>query len=539
MSGAINALELGLERGEFLISLEYCLPPRGEPLDTLEAMCDYVRSDDRIHAIALTDRVTSETDYDPIEQAVRVMERSGKVPLVHLSGKDQTPESMRRRLEVCRRLGLRNVLPITGDMPRQAPEDSGAPAPTKRGTDDAAEIWYVDSVQSLVLARQVDEHFLLAAATSSFKYTEPQLMGQYGKMVKKLRWGARLIFNQVGYDLRKTQELMLYARHAGLALHAIAALYWLTPGFARFAHAGNVPGVIITADLCERIAQICKQPDRGKQARTDMMAVHILLCKQFGYRGVHIGGLRNPQSVQRILDHAARLEAEGLDLDALWERWCGHMRFDDGREVRCGPPEGFYLFEADERGLNRQDRPAPGEPVEAGLKYRLLQRIHDVLFERALGPGRTGERLVRALAAIPGLPQIGYVLERAIKGLLVGCRGCGSCSLPETEYVCVEGECAKRLLNGPCGGSRLDGSCEVYPDRTCAWVEIYRRAKAHGDLAVLQDGRLLVKDPALRGSCSWINLALGRDHHAGERGNANRPDAEPDRRRRPRASAGA
>ncbi|MBT4483659.1 MAG: hypothetical protein HOC71_08280, partial [Candidatus Latescibacteria bacterium] len=41
--------------------------------------------------------------------------------------------------------------------------------------------------------------------------------------------------------------------------------------------------------------------------------------------------------------------------------------------------------------------------------------------------------------------------------------------------------CAKRLLNGPCGGSREE-RCEVNPDRDCAWQLIYKRLKDIGQL---------------------------------------------------------
>ncbi len=518
MSTIRNALKEGLDRDEFVITAEYCLPPRGESLATLEALADYVRDDDRVHAIALTDRVTSETDYDPIEPATRVMERSAKVPMVHLSGKGHTPDSMRERLKRCRQLGLQNVLPITGDMPR-APETSagGAPEPSQAGHAKAEpETSYVDSVQALALARQVDEELFLAAATSTFKYTEAQAIGQYMKMHRKLRHGARVIFNQVGYDLRKTEELVLYSQRIDHAIDAIAALYWLTPGFARFANAEHVPGVIISTDLCDRIAEVCKQPDGGRQARTDMMAAHILLCKAFGYRGVHVGGLKKADTFKRILDHVTQLDREGLDLDALWQRWCGHLRFESGRPVQCGPPDGFYLFAEDERGLNGCECTVLTEEVGPGLKYRMLRKVHDIVFDRGLRPGGLGERLLRALAVLPTFPEIGYGLERIIKSPLVGCQGCGSCSLPETEYVCVEGNCAKKLLNGPCGGSGLQGQCEVRPERECAWIEVYRRAKQEGHLTALEDGHLLAKDRRLQGSCSWINLALGLDHHGEE-----------------------
>ncbi|MFA6240642.1 MAG: methylenetetrahydrofolate reductase C-terminal domain-containing protein [Candidatus Hydrogenedentales bacterium] len=61
------------------------------------------------------------------------------------------------------------------------------------------------------------------------------------------------------------------------------------------------------------------------------------------------------------------------------------------------------------------------------------------------------------------------------------CAGCGSCRLGEFAGICPLTRCAKRLLNGPCGGSR-DGKCEVREDLECGWQLIYDRAKALGIL---------------------------------------------------------
>jgi len=65
------------------------------------------------------------------------------------------------------------------------------------------------------------------------------------------------------------------------------------------------------------------------------------------------------------------------------------------------------------------------------------------------------------------------------------CLGCGSCVLSDFGGICPITRCAKRLLNGPCGGS-TEESCEVDPDRPCAWQLIYRRLKAIGQLDNLE-----------------------------------------------------
>mgnify|MGYP005837449397 CR=1 FL=1 len=502
----VNAFADGMDRGEFVVTLEYCLPPCGESLKALHAIADYAAGRPDVHAVALTDRVTSEGDYDPTAVAGEVMQRSGKTPLVHLSGKDRTPADLEERLRRCLDQGLENVLIVTGDMPR--PERPGQVIEPANG--------FLDSVQGVHVAGRLDPRLRIAAGISTFKYTEPEAMNQYIKMHKKIAHGARVIFNQVGYDLRKTQELTWYLRHSGESVPAIAALYWLAPGFARFALAGNVPGVLFTEDFCRRIEEICKEPDKGEGRRTDMMAIHIVLCRRFGYRGVHLGGLKKPESIDRVLRRAAELDTPENDVATLWSRWRDHLRFADGRFAELGPPEGFYVFAPDAQGLNTcEPVPQDGE-CYSSARYALLRAIHGVFFDRGLRPGGLGERLVRGLSRIPLVKSLGYVAERAAKIPLVGCQGCGSCSLPDTEYVCIEGKCAKHLTNGPCGGQH-DGHCEAYPERECAWVEIYRRAKSAGNLAILREHYVLPKDRRLKGTCSWINLCLGLDHHGAER----------------------
>jgi ferredoxin len=66
------------------------------------------------------------------------------------------------------------------------------------------------------------------------------------------------------------------------------------------------------------------------------------------------------------------------------------------------------------------------------------------------------------------------------------CRGCGDCLLSHTGGICPISRCAKRLLNGPCGGSR-NGACEVGEDVPCAWALIYYRLKKQNMLERLDE----------------------------------------------------
>ena len=67
-------------------------------------------------------------------------------------------------------------------------------------------------------------------------------------------------------------------------------------------------------------------------------------------------------------------------------------------------------------------------------------------------------------------------IEHAVKGRVFGCQMCGQCVLHSTGLSCPM-TCPKTLRNGPCGGVRADGSCEVVPEMRCVWVKGYERSR--------------------------------------------------------------
>ena len=47
--------------------------------------------------------------------------------------------------------------------------------------------------------------------------------------------------------------------------------------------------------------------------------------------------------------------------------------------------------------------------------------------------------------------------------------------------MCSMGKCIKETRNGPCGGSRVDGTCEVNVDMQCVWNSSYNDLSAAGE----------------------------------------------------------
>ena len=68
------------------------------------------------------------------------------------------------------------------------------------------------------------------------------------------------------------------------------------------------------------------------------------------------------------------------------------------------------------------------------------------------------------------------ILEDLFKVPVFKCQRCGECLLSKTAFTCSQ-RCPKRSRNGPCGGTREGGYCEVYPERRCVWYLIHKRSK--------------------------------------------------------------
>jgi len=106
--------------------------------------------------------------------------------------------------------------------------------------------------------------------------------------------------------------------------------------------------------------------------------------------------------------------------------------------------------------------------------------------------------------------KIVRVPEEVIKGLLFNCQDCGQCVLHYTGMTCPM-NCPKKLRNGPCGGVRAGGYCEVIPTMRCVWTQAWERSRQSPEYA---HEILLIQPPVdhrLQGSSAWANMVKGVD----------------------------
>ncbi|MBI4771543.1 MAG: methylenetetrahydrofolate reductase C-terminal domain-containing protein [Chloroflexi bacterium] len=121
--------------------------------------------------------------------------------------------------------------------------------------------------------------------------------------------------------------------------------------------------------------------------------------------------------------------------------------------------------------------------------------LHAQRFRRWLKPGGRVE-------------QVFILGEVVTKGAIFDCRMCGQCVLHSTGMTCPM-TCPKNLRNGPCGGVRPNGHCEVTPDMPCVWMQAWERSR---EMPVYGRDILKILPPvnrSLQGASAWINDFTG------------------------------
>jgi hypothetical protein len=133
----------------------------------------------------------------------------------------------------------------------------------------------------------------------------------------------------------------------------------------------------------------------------------------------------------------------------------------------------------------------------------LIEKGHEVDAIMSLACGIGVQAMADLFDPIPVYPGVNTsaLTIREEAGLWAGrCAACGDCVLGETFGLCPIARCAKSLLNGPCGGTRGNGKCEVSEDIDCIWNLIVERADERGQLESLVE---------VKKSKSWSNSTHG------------------------------
>jgi methylenetetrahydrofolate reductase (NADPH) len=489
-----------LDPDKFVITLE--LVPgresRGRQIDTVLRMAADAYGDGRICAVSITDNPGGNPSLSPDGLSNEIF-RFGMDVIVHFTCRDSNRIGMESRAWQLDRMGMKNLLALTGDYSGKGFGGQGKP------------VFDLDSVNLIcainLMSRKLEERgdpegFLIGCAVSPFKSTEAETFTQYAKLCRKAAAGAHFTITQLGYDARKFQELMQVQRDFGIQIPTLASVYHLTPGAAQIMNSGKIPGVVVTDKLLQQVKEEWRDKQAGRKAAIERSAKLIAVVKGLGYRGVHISGIHQSfETVARILDRSVEIENR-------WEEFLPEFDF---------PQEnGFYAYKKDPKtGLSTDEPNAfrSSTSMMERMGYKWFKHTHDFLFAFDSPPAR----MLGMVAAQMDKRRAGHLLMRVVedsaKTVLLGCRRCGDCAIQHVAFLCPESQCPKHIRNGPCGGSR-DGRCEVRPERYCVWYRAYKRLAAAGETRELAFGCVPPRMWELNRTSSWLNFHMRRDHQS-------------------------
>ncbi len=477
---AANAIREALHNGRFFWTIEF-IPSRDKVLrDELHKLGGIagVLADDRLLAgFSVTDRVVSERDPDPVAAASHLCAVTRKQPLVHFSGKGRELPHLHDFISRLHENGLKNALILTGDRLKQEPNDQRAR--------------YLESVPAIHAAKHAYPDLFVAAALNPFKYREEDAMAQYLKLGKKVGAGADFIITQIGFDMHKYEEALLWVDTRDYRLPLVANVMPLSAQRARYIRLHQLAGVTVTDSFLALLEEEERGlADKGASRVLRRLALQILGMRYYGYAGVQLTGLHSVEKVlalQAMVRDLSELCSDRLTWNKAWEE---SLTFAEGGRANPAPAHNpWYFMSPRPRHTSARER----------FKYKVMDRVHSFLFDRGLGARVLGPPL-RPVKRHSAIDRVLERIERGIKAPIFGCETCGMCRLAATQYVCPE-TCPKGLANGACGGT-TENLCE-FRDRECVHSVKYRIAKDAGVLHELETWLIPAVPADFRYSCSW------------------------------------
>ncbi len=491
---------------QFVISVEL-VPTRGmmrKDFEELIAFTEAALEYGKIDALSLTDNPGGNPRLAPDVLGLDILYR-GMSPLVHLTCKDHNRNGLESRAFQLNRMGIENVLALTGDYPVDGYHGVAKPS------------FDLDSVSLVRMLTDMNHglqaptprpgkfitleptNFYIGASVSPFKQQRAELLGQYFKLEKKVKNGTDFIITQLGYDMRKFDELLRYMRLQQIDVPVLGNVYVLHRFVSKIMNQNQVPGCVVTDELLSYVNKHGASADKGKAAFIELAARQVAIMKGLGFRGAHIGGFGlSFEDKRKVIDTA----------ESIGDSWR-----DCVDELFYPQAEEYFFFERDPQTGLSTDTPTTNIRKKADgprIEFELMKFVHDRFFE----PGSAGFRLARGVCSCidrneTATKAFGSV-EKAVKYVMNNCEACGDCSLAEMAFLCPESGCPKGLRNGPCGGS-FQGICEL-EDRKCFWTRVVKRWDKEDKLDKIKKPEPVYRNEALRDSSSWLNYYLGRDH---------------------------
>ena len=340
--------------------------------------------------VSITDNAGGNPQLSPMALGKPIL-YAGKEVLIHLSCKDFNRNGLESAAWELASEGFHNILALSGDYPAAGYHGRGKP------------VFDIDSIGLLTMLDEMNRglsrpklgrtgeaqaaatNFFDGAVATNFKKHENEVVPQLLKLEKKIECGARFIIAQIGYDARKSHEMLCYMqrrpRIAAANVPLIGNVFLLTAAVARFFRKRTIPGVVISDslfDVCERHAT---GADRGAALFRELAAKQLAIFRGLGFAGGYLGGVHKMEDVDAILD------VEGTFAPDDWKQFAPELQYPVqgefyyyAQDAQTGLADPSRLEASYEASLNKRK---PTRNVT--LSYRFSKLVHDAVFN----PGTT------------------------------------------------------------------------------------------------------------------------------------------------------
>jgi methylenetetrahydrofolate reductase (NADPH) len=457
----------------------------GQEYSALKRCYDEALKDGRVRTFFISDRPANPQSFSSLTLAEDIL-ASGGEPIVSLALSFNDRNTAIDKLQNYYLSGVRQFLIVSGDYPGRLGNSLEEP------------VFDIDSVQLLMLLAGIPETKDIAkgCVVSPFKTFESEQVWQYEKLRRKVSLGADFIVTQLGYDIRKFDELIRFCTLHKIAVPSVANIFITESQTARLIQARGIPGVKIPGPVLRDLYNEIP----GHKETIGRTAKLLAALKGLGYRGVLIGNhSANFSEVKQVLD-----KAEALQQD--WQSSLDQLDFS-------GSESSFYYFQKDPQNMLNSNEAAPVALKHFPNPMYSFSYFIDWLVYVPQGPlfKLTG-RFCHFSSTRKFWYAFLWLLEYLSKKVLYGCKMCGDCTLYACGFLCYQSGCPKKMLNGPCGGS-INGYCEVYPEKKrCYWVKVYHNMKGERQHVTFVAPPIAARDPSLDRTSSWINFFMGKDH---------------------------
>lgn len=474
---------------KFVVTLEL-VPARESFGQTTETLLDIAKNafiDGRVSAVSITDNPGGNPSLSPDVLGYEIFRRGMDV-IVHFTCRDTNRMGMESRALQLARMGMKNVLALTGDYSGRGYGGRGAPV------FDLDSVLLTGMLKKLSerMAASIDpEPFFTGCAVSPFKTQKAERVAQFKKMDRKINAGASFVITQLGYDGNKFEELIQYHTAKNAHIPLIGSVYLLSPRAAKAMNRGRVPGAFVSDNLYRSVISEWQHPRQGLRKAVERAAKLGVILKGLGYKGIHLGGIhRSFKTVAAVLDL----------MDQLQDRWEDYIE-----EFALEAHQPFSGRIAAKRKASLK------ETVREHIPYKMLDFTHDLFFDKKSALAPMCKKLALFLENHGKTWLFKRCFEDPVKTVLLACQSCGDCGIQHVAFLCPESGCPKHTRNGPCGGSR-DGFCEVNPDQLCIWVRAYNRLEYVKRLPSFLRDEVPPRNWGLYKTSSWVNFYLDRDH---------------------------